>query len=509
MRLRVALTILFLMAGLATRTQVAAALPSTLIPLRAQVLVIGGNPAGIAAALAAARAGMTVLLLEVRDELGGDITGAWLNTFDMNWGPNREHLTQGIFLEAYRALGQTFDVDQARAFFRGLLENQPGLTVLLRTRVVSPLLRENSIVGVVAISDQHRVPLSILADEVIDATDDAAVAVASGVPYTVGREESGLDRRMQAATLIFRLAGVDQTAVFDYLRAHEKPVGRGGAWGRHAWGYAQIASQYQPRNPRIGLFDLNLGWQTDGTVLVNAVQIYDVDGTDEQSMREGRAVALAELPSVVAFLRTAAPGFEKAVLIAAAPHLYIRETRHTIGMYRMEVDDILQGRDFYDKVAVASYPIDIHPYKPGQLNVYSAVRRVYSIPYRVLVPTGIDHLQVAGKAVSATYTAFGSLRVIPTAMALGEAAGRAAALAVATSRSPRQNAEDRTLIVTLQKNLTAEGAFIANPKDLLSASPRPRSQGPSASAGRPPARRAIRKSPKKTEVPQPLPLANQ
>lgn len=492
MRLRIACTILLLVATLVPGVQAVAGLPPSVVSLRTQVLVIGGNPAGIAAAVAAARAGMTVLLLEARDEVGGDITGAWLTTFDMNWGPERAHLTQGIFLEAYRALGQTFDVEQARVFFRGLLD-QPGLTVLLRTRVVAPLLRDNSILGVVAVSDQHRVPFSILADEVIDATDDAQVAVASGVPYTVGREESGVDRRMQSATLIFRLAGVEKTAVFEYLQKNEKPAGRGGAWGRTAWGYAQIASQYQARSPRIGLFDLNLGWQTDGTVLVNAIQIYDVDGTDEQSMREARAIAVTELPSVVAFLRTAAPGFDKAVLVAAAPYLYIRETRHMIGIYRMEEEDILQGRDFWDKVAVASYPIDIHPYRPAQLSGLRAIRRVYTIPYRVLVPGVMNHLQVVGKTVSATYTAFGSLRVIPTAMALGEAAGRAAALAVSTNRSPRQIAEDRTLVATLQKSLTADGAFIATPRDVLSATSRSRSRG-SASKSRPTLRRLIQKS---------------
>ena len=122
------------------------------IPAHVQVVVVGGSPAGIAAAVAAARAGMTTLLVEPREEIGGDITLSWLNMLDLNHGPTGQQLTRGIFGRVYRELGQTFDVDHARAVFENLVRAQPTLTVITRTRVKSPIMRGRALTGVVLIT---------------------------------------------------------------------------------------------------------------------------------------------------------------------------------------------------------------------------------------------------------------------------------------------------------------------------------------------------------------------
>lgn len=436
-------------------------------PAHTQVLVVGGTPAGIAAAVAAARAGVRTVLVESRAELGGDLTGGWLNTFDMNWGPRGQHLTRGIFLEVYRSLGQTFDVRRAKTVFERLTQKEPMLTVMLQTRVLSSVVREDVLSGVVLRNERTRISWPLLADMVIDATSDADIAAASGVPYTLGREDTRIDQRMQAATLIFRLGRVNYRRVVHFLNTHEKPHRTGGVVGRTAWGYSQIMRQYRPRDPRIGLYDLNLGWQRDRTVLVNAMQIFDVEGTNVGSVQEARAIGLAELPAVVHFLRTEAPGFERAVLVDAAPYLYIRETRHIFGLYRMRLGDILQSRDFWDRVAVASYPMDLHPYAPGQFSAFRSRRRVYAIPFRALVPAGVDHLLVVGRAISSDCIPAGSLRVVPTGMALGQAAGEAAALAVKSGMSPQRMATDRAAIAQLQRRLISSGAFLPTPQSLL------------------------------------------
>jgi hypothetical protein len=303
------------------------------VPAHVNVLVVGGSPAGIAAAVAAARAGMTTLLVEPQEEIGGDTVLAWLNTLDLNRGPDGLPLTRGIFAQVHKRLGQTFDIKTARAVFADLVRAQRTLTVVARTSVPSPLLSNGTITGIVLTA--HRRTQRVTADQVIDATDDASLAVASGVPFRVGREETGLDRRQQAATLIFRLKGVDYETIRRYIAAFEKPARAGGVNGRYIWGFSRIAWRYAPRNPRMGLYDLNLGWQSDGTVLLNALQIYDVDGTDATSLAEAHAQAVKELPFVVQFLRASIPGFAKATLVDAAPHLYVRETRHVEGLYRM------------------------------------------------------------------------------------------------------------------------------------------------------------------------------
>src|SRR5207247_8619109 len=140
-----------------------------------------------------------------------------------------------------------------------------------------------------------------------------------------------------------------------------------------------------PQNPRVAAYDLNLGWQTDGTVLVNSVHVFDVDGTNPQSVREARAQTVAELPRYMQFLRERAPGFANAYLVGAARYLYVGETRHLACLYKMEAEDILEGHDFWDRVAIASYPIDLHPYIPGHMNPYLDDRRMLLTHYMNVV----------------------------------------------------------------------------------------------------------------------------
>lgn len=441
------------------------------IPTHVNVLVVGGSPAGIAAAVAAARAGMTTLLVEPREEIGGDMTLAWLNMMDLNRGPDGLPLTRGIFAQVHKKLGQTYDIKAARKVFADLVGAQRTLTVLTHTTVRSPHLSDGTLTGLVLTAGGRT--QRVTADQFIDATDDASLAVASGVPYRIGREETGLDRRQQAATLIFHLKGVDYEIIRRYIAAFEKPGHIGGVNGRYIWGFSRIAWRYVPHNPRMGLYDLNLGWQTDGTVLVNALQIYDVDGTNATSMNEAHAQALKELPSVVRFLQTSIPGFAQATLVDAAPRLYIRETRHIDGLYRMTPEDIRDSHDFPDRIAVASYPIDLHPYGKGQMNPYRVSRRVYAIPFRILVPQRIDHLMVVGKPVSAGYAAAGSLRMIPTGMSMGEAAGEAAVLAISSATTPTRIATSPALIAQLQRRLLAAGVYLASPQHVLATAKKP------------------------------------
>ncbi len=440
-------------------------------PVHVQVLVVGGSPAGIAAAVAASRAGMTTLLVEPQEEIGGEITLAWLNVLDLNLGPAGQPLTRGIFGQMYRALGQTFDIEEAQMVLDRLLRAQPKLTVQTRTKVVAPIVHDGVLTGVVLATGDGRSRV-VTADEFIDATDDASLAVAAGVSYTVGREESGLDRRMQAATLVFRLAGVDRRAVTRFVAEEKMKPGRlCGVRGQYVWGYGEIVRHFRARNARVAAFDLNLGWQSDDTVLVNALQIFDVNGADRRSLQQARAQGEAELPTLARFLNARAPGFGGAYLVGAAPHLYVRETRHVASVYRMTAEDILSGRDFWDRVAVASYPIDLHPYGPGQMNPYAVSNRVYAIPFRILVPLRVERLLVVGKPVGATYSAAGSLRVIPTMMAMGEAGGEAAAFAIRNGTTPARMAQDPALITQLQRRLASVGAYLPSPGELMAAVP--------------------------------------
>jgi hypothetical protein len=427
------------------------------------VLVIGGTPAGIAAAAAAARLGRRVHLVEALPKLGGVITWAWLTTFDMNLTPDGAHLTRGIFLEYYKQLGLSFDLEEAAEKITWAVWREP----LVGSTTNAPLLRilreGDRIVGAEFEDRDWQRTLEVRAKQVVDATDDADAAAAAGVPYVLGKPRPNGEPWMQPATLIFRVRGVDWgRLVADLLRrkAAGADPARWGVNGKAAWGYHEVARRYRPTQSEVGLLAPNLALQNDGSVLINALQVYFVNGLDPKSVALGMERAQRELPHVVRHLREGVPGFEAAELAGWAPQLYIRETRHIVGLYSLTAEDILAGRRFQDRIALASYPIDIHPYVPGWTNPYPPVRIVYGIPLRSLIPRGVSNLLVASRSFSATSEAAGSARVVPTTMAMGQAAGVVAGFCARLGCSPAEVARRPELLKEVQRLLKAQGVYL-------------------------------------------------
>lgn len=425
------------------------------------VLVVGGTPAGIAAAAGAARAGARVHIVERRQKLGGDITWAWLTTFDMNLSPDGIQLTRGVFLDYYRLLGLSFDIDDAIdkltwAVYRERLVNVTEHAPLLR-----PLMEGTRIAGAEFEDRGFDRTLTVRAKITIDATDDADLAAAAGVPHVLGRDGPDGERWMQPATLIFRLGGINWNELTAAIMAAR--TGNVVAWGvngKAAWGFWEAMRAYKPSQPDAGVLGLNLALQRDGSVLVNTLQIFRVDGTVPASLEDGMAKAKRELPHLVQFMRTHIPGMAHVVLADHAPSLYVRETRHMSGMAMLTADDIFLRRVFRDRIAVASYPIDIHPYRATWTSPYAPIRHVYTIPLRTLIPRNVDGLLVASRSFSATSEAAGSARVIPTTMAMGHAAGVAAAVCAKDGCTPVALGQSGALIRKVQEILLQQGAYL-------------------------------------------------
>jgi hypothetical protein len=439
----------------------ALATESSSCSLRTPVLVVGGTPAGVAAAVTAARLGTPVMETEARPYLGGDLTGAMLNMLDMDFDRDGRDLARGVFLEIYRRLGMTFDVEEAKHVFLDEVRSEPLITLRLRMRPVAVVMRGSWITGVVFRDLRHHGTVAICARRIVDATDDADIAAMAGVPYTLGREGSGLGQDMMSATLVFELGGVNWRQVAAAMYGiTTKHILRGGVYRGNVWGYGPIMRMYRPTQPGVGIYDLNLGRQRDGSVLVNGLLVFGVDGTDPASLADGMRRGRAELPSLIDFLREVAPGFSHAFLIRTADYLYIRETRHIHGLYTLTAQDIIDGRVFWDAIGVASYPIDIHPYRPGEVNPYAPRRYVYTIPLRSLVPAGVGNLVCASRSISASWEAAASARVVPTTMEEGQAAGAAAVLSLQARVSILQLTERPALVHALQGTLHAVGAYL-------------------------------------------------
>ncbi len=439
----------------------ATAVPSA---VEVDVLVIGGTPGGVAAAVAAARMGSSVALVEPGSGLGGVLSSAWLTTFDMNMGADGEHLTRGIFLEYYRRLGISFDRGKASKVLGRVLVREPSVRVMVEAPVVRVILEGPRVAGV-EVQDLrwHRL-VAVRAAQIIDATEDGDLAAMAGASSVIGRPgDRSPERWMQAASLIFRMGDVDWRQVISDIHSRLPAVGDFTSWGVNgnaAWGYPRDAARYRPSDPRVVLYPLNLALQDDGSVLVNALNITGVNGLDAASVDAGMTRGVDELPRIADYLREAIPGFEHARLLDHAPSLYIRETRHIVGLYTLTTEDIQAGLVFEDRVAVASYPIDLHPYYPGWISPYPREAHEYTLPFRALVPERVENLLVASRALSATSEAHGSARVVPTVTALGQAAGVAAALCARNGCAPHEMATDPALMRSLQGALIAQGVYL-------------------------------------------------
>jgi hypothetical protein len=420
------------------------------------VIVAGGEPEGVAAALSAARNGLKTLLVEEGDALGGLMTLGMLNFLDMNHGPKGVLLTQGIFEEFFQAMGNAFDVEAAKDWFWQKTQAEPNLTVLLNTKIVEPLMEGKQITGLVVESEGRQKTYRSLS--VIDATVDADVAASAGVPYTIGGEDYGAKGLLQGVTLVFEVSGVDWQAVTQYTK-NEGPGS--GATDVAAWGYGSIAANYQPVDPEMRFRGPNIARQKNGNVLLNALIIFGVDALDPVSYAEGIARGEAEIPHIIEFMRENFAGFEQAQYVGHAPRLYVRETRHIQGEYRLTITDVLENRDQWDRIGHGSYPVDVQPTSAANYGNVIGVPEIYSIPFRCLVPLEVEQLLVVGRSASYDSLPHGSARVIPVGMVTGEAAGVACAWSVTHDDTFRAMTKMKdTALPWIQQTLKEQGAYL-------------------------------------------------
>ena len=430
------------------------------------VIVVGTEPEGIAAAVSAARNGMKTLLLGEDEALGGLMTIGELNFIDMCESRDSTLLTQGFFKEFYDAVGgSAFDITEARNFFLSVVTAEPLLTLRTQNQFVEPIMDGNTIVGVRM--DENGVERAYYGSRLIDATVDADVAAAAGVPYTYAGEDIGEKDRQMGVTLVFELSGVNWTKVslhLNWQRFKAEVLKQGtadmGATKKTAWGYTEEGYAYEPHDSMMRLRGFNIARQNNGNVLINALIIFGVDPLSDESKAEGIARAQAEMEYLIPYIQENFTGFENAELVATAEQLYVRESRHIIGEYQLTIDDVLENRDQWDKIAIGAYPVDVQPTATQTYGTVIGSPDRYAIPFRCLVPKIVDNLLVVGRSASYKSLAAGSTRVIPIGMAEGEAAGVAAAYSVNNQTDFRTMSQDKNAISRVQDTLKKQGAYL-------------------------------------------------
>ena len=428
------------------------------------VIVVGSDPEGIAAALSAARNGMKTLLLSKDSTPGGLYTLGALNFIDVPETRDGTLLVGGIYEEFVNAVGGSgFDIVNAANVFNDMLTAEDNLTVRYGAKFQEPVMNGNTITGVTVLEEGDML-VTYNAPYIIDATQDGDVAAAAGAPYTYAGEDIGERDREMGVTLVFRVSGVNWDSMCRYLTI-KRGIGEifnkstsMGVSGNTAWGFSDEGYAYEPSDEAMRLRGFNMAKQDNGDVLVNALLIFDVDPLDEASREEGIARAKAELENIIPYLQDEFWGFGDCELAGTAEDLYVRESRHITCEYNLTIDDVLENRDQDDRIAVTSYPVDVQPTKTQTYGTVVGYPDQYAVGYKSLVPQDVDGLLVVGRAAGYTSLAAGSARIVPTGMACGEAAGVAVAVAKAQSTTPRDLVDDDAAIAEIQEKLTAQGA---------------------------------------------------
>lgn len=434
--------------------------PARNTPVIAQVdvVVLGGGPAGIAAACAAARGGAQTLLVERYGFLGGSVAAAMVSNFcglhiiengavrqvvhgivdellegmRKRGGLNRIHTIMG------RTAAQSFDISTYKLATDELLLGS-GVQLLLHCMAVGVQVANGQIEALIVESKSGRG--AVLAKTFIDCSGDGDLAWFAGAPFEMGDENGA----WQYPTLLYRLHGVDDERAMNegkpqFSRLLEE-ANRSGAWH-----FTRTAGMIFPQ--------AHAGeWRANVTQVIKP-DGHSPDGTNLFDLTYAEVEGRRQIDALFRFMKAHVPGFENSYLLEIAPQIGVRETRRFQGRYSLTEADVTGAQSFPDAIGVNGWPLEKHVKGTVEWG-WVGGRGYYQIPFRCLIPEGLKNLFIAGRCASFSSPALASVRVSGPCFAMGQAVGTAAAQNLAEGLAVQD-----TRIAALQDQLEKDGVFL-------------------------------------------------
>ncbi len=419
---------------------------------RYDLAVIGGGFSGTAAAISAARAGLSVLLIEKSNSLGGAAAVNLVNPFMISRTKLTKDgqteffdLSRGIFLEIVDKLmgrdAYNFRPNQIfREEYLKLILNrmtiEAGVDLLFHSYLIGAKAENNRVISV-SIANKSGIS-EVEADYFIDATGDGDLVSMAGFPCRLGREKDGL---CQPMTLCFRVSNVDMEKFEKSCHTLNKL-------------YREFQARGEIKNPREDI--LVFKSVLDNTLHFNSTRIVKLNPVDAFDRTKAEIEAREQVFELFNFLKDNIDGFQNADLASTASEIGVRESRMIDGEYVLTEKDLVECRVFEDSIALGNYDIDIHnPEGSGTSHYFFPDGQYYTIPYRCLIPKASQNLLAVGRCISATHEAQASIRIMPIVCCLGEAAGTAVGIAKKSDSGVRD-----IDIKKLQEQLKKQGAVL-------------------------------------------------
>lgn len=441
----------------------------------ADVLVVGGGTTGVVASIAAARNNSRVVLIERMAFLGGMLTGQMLNhissfhDFKMNkiiGGIPQEIIdrlikingSQGHIKDTTGYSSTLTPIDHEKLkYLLDTMVLEAGVNVLMQTLCVNTIVEKGILKGIIIENKCGR--SAIMAKVVIDCSGDADVAYMSKA--TLQKEDNSSLK--QAISLLFKLGNINVKKVLHYYEENFKDFRKGSQPRSQIdtkknitlWGFGSLLKKgYREGVLSIDRKEIHVSiLPKERIAIINATRFCGGDNNID-SLSLANIVLRKQIIEFLNFFNRYVPGFKDAYLLATANMLGVRETRRILGEYILKDNDVIEGRTFSDSISRSCFPCDLHD-SSGSSMVTIQVKGSVGIPYRCLIPLNIENLIVAGRCISATRIALSSVRMTASCMAMGQAAGTAAALSIQEKESVR-----KIKIIKLQYILKNQVAII-------------------------------------------------